>query len=114
MELFSQSIENLEHALDMRSTNQRVIAANLANINTPGYQAQRMDFAASMARALDDVDHPEIIGPTGDPAGSLDGNNVDLEGELAAMNRNKTMYSLTAQILAARLRQITTIFDQEQ
>ena len=114
MELFDANIERLERALDLRTRNQNLIASNLANIDTPGYQARRLDFAASMERALEGGDPNPVIGLSPEPAVSLDGNNVDLDRELAEMGRNRTMYQLTAQILAARFRQLATVFDHTQ
>lgn len=38
-------------ALTLRADRQRVIAANIANADTPGYQARDQDFAAALASA---------------------------------------------------------------
>ncbi len=113
MNLFDASISQLQKAMDLRIDNQRVIASNLANVDTPGYKAQHMDFEASMTRALNDIENPALIEESADPALTLDGNNVDMDRELADMSKNKTMYSLTAQILSAKFRQLGTVFDQK-
>ena len=39
------------NALMLRADRQRVIAANIANADTPGYQARDQDFAAALASA---------------------------------------------------------------
>ncbi|QGZ62672.1 flagellar basal body rod protein FlgB [Paraburkholderia acidisoli] len=39
-------------ALDVRATRQALISSNIANADTPGYQARDVDFAASLAGAL--------------------------------------------------------------
>ncbi|RQH06034.1 flagellar basal body protein [Paraburkholderia dinghuensis] len=39
-------------ALDVRATRQALISANIANADTPGYQARDVDFASSLAGAL--------------------------------------------------------------
>ena len=44
MDIVGSTLQTLEKALDLRMINQRVITANLANVDTPGYVAQRMDF----------------------------------------------------------------------
>ena len=38
-------------ALTLRSERQRLIASNIANADTPGYQARDMDFAAALRQA---------------------------------------------------------------
>lgn len=114
MDLFGPSMTTLEHSLDVRVAKQRVIASNLANIDTPGYTAQRIHFDAAMrdAEATGSVD-PEVEASTA-PARSLDGNNVSLESELSELSRNKLMYNVTAQIMASKLRQVAMIAEQEQ
>ncbi len=39
-------------ALDVRATRQALLSSNIANADTPGYQARDVDFAASLAGAL--------------------------------------------------------------
>jgi flagellar basal-body rod protein FlgB len=39
-------------ALNVRATRQALISANIANADTPGYQARDVDFSASLAGAL--------------------------------------------------------------
>ena len=39
-------------ALDVRSTRQALLSSNIANADTPGYQARDVDFASSLAGAL--------------------------------------------------------------
>jgi flagellar basal-body rod protein FlgB len=113
MELFTESISTLETTLDLRMERQRIIAANLANLDTPGYKAVEMDFQASLDRALSGSADPVVTQESTASTLSLDGNNVVLETELGKMGQNKLMYSLTAQILAAKMRQLSMIFEQE-
>lgn len=112
MNLFDMSITQLEKSMDLRINNQRVIASNLANVDTPGYKARHMDFEASMTKALAEAADPAVIHVSTEAGIGLDGNNVDMDAELGDMSRNKTMYTLTAQILAAKFRQVSSVFDQ--
>lgn len=114
MKIFNETINTIGQAMDVRMTNQRVIAANLANVDTPGYQAQAVDFKQSLANAINDVSDPTVIKPTGEASRSLDGNNVDLERELSNMTRNRIMYSLSAQLMSAKFREITNVLDTEK
>ena len=96
MEIFNQSINLLEKAMDLRMENQRIIAANLANIDTPGYRAQHLDFKASMEKALRQVEEPAVIGPSDEAGITMDGNNVNLENELSSMSQNRILYSVSS------------------
>jgi flagellar basal-body rod protein FlgB len=61
MNLFDASVTQLQRAMDLRMDNQRVIVSNLANVDTPGYKARRMDFEASMTQALAEAANPAVI-----------------------------------------------------
>jgi flagellar basal-body rod protein FlgB len=102
------TVKLLEYVLAYRNQRQDVIAANLANANTPGYRAfdLALDEAASAAaqsvvprrtdpRHLGDSPTQESVGvqavASNAPA-RLDGNNVSLEDELLKLLENRTLY----------------------
>lgn len=72
----------LSSALDGLALRQRAIANNIANVNTPGYQAKRVVFEAALAQSVRDGDGsvrattPRSLEPT-----RLNGNNVNLDTE---------------------------------
>lgn len=78
----SVAFRALESALDGLAMRQRAIANNIANVNTPGYHAQRVQFEEELARSVaagDGQAEPTVrrsLEPT-----RLDGNNVNLDTE---------------------------------
>ena len=48
--------DQLARYLDLAATETKLTAANMANIDTPGYRAVGMDFEAEMREAMDGVD----------------------------------------------------------
>jgi flagellar basal-body rod protein FlgB len=48
--------DQIEHYLDLAVSEAKLTAANMANVDTPGYRAVGMDFEAEMREALTDVD----------------------------------------------------------
>jgi flagellar basal-body rod protein FlgB len=73
----------ISSALSGLSARQRVIADNIANINTPGYRAGRVEFEDALRSAIADGDDAAV---TPEVARSLeparpDGNNVNLDEE---------------------------------
>ena len=78
----SVTFNALSSALDGLSARQRAIANNIANVNTPGYQAQRVSFEEALAASV--KDGSGSVAPTTkaslDPT-RLDGNNVNLDTE---------------------------------
>lgn len=69
-------------ALDGLAARQRAIANNIANVNTVGYQAQRVSFEDALARSIAagdgrvDATTSTSLEPT-----KLNGNNVNLDTE---------------------------------
>ena len=83
----------LERALDGVALRQRVTAQNIANVMTPGYQAQQVSFENSLSAALE--------APTGGQ-NNANGNNVDLAGESASLMRSDLQYQALVQAASFR------------
>lgn len=99
-------------ALAVRSQRMGVLASNIANASTPGYQAKDVDFRAAMAAA-------EVPGGSTDAAiaqatlyrlptqPSQDGNTVELAVEQTAFAENAVAYQTTLAFLNGRISTIT-------
>jgi flagellar basal-body rod protein FlgB len=94
----------LTTALHGVSRSQRVSADNIANLETPGYQAQRVSFEDSLRSAVS-AGAPATarvsVTPSGDPSG-VNGNNVSLNAELVVEQKNSTQYQLLTTALSAK------------
>ncbi|MFW6437425.1 MAG: flagellar basal body rod protein FlgB [Armatimonadota bacterium] len=107
----------LEAALDGASAQHRVAANNLANVETPGYSAQRVRFEeqlrAALRAELAGASHGAIegarpsIATTTDPAGP-DGNNVSVEWEMTELGEAGLRYQMLTRMLDRRLQMIGT------
>lgn len=124
MKVMDKTMQALAAAINFRQMRQELISSNIANADTPGYKAKRLDFEEALARALDvdgnqkletnDPRHydvgsggfnnlkPEIYD---DPNGivSEDGNTVDRDTEMALINENKLMHDAAVQLLNKKL-----------
>jgi hypothetical protein len=56
MEIETRLSDQLARYLDLAASQAKLTAANMANIDTPGYRAVGMDFEAEMREAMDGVD----------------------------------------------------------
>jgi len=56
MQVETRLSDQLARYLDLASDEAKLTAANMANIDTPGYRAVGMDFEAEMREAMSDVD----------------------------------------------------------
>lgn len=124
MDVNDKTLKALTTALNFREMRQELITSNVANANTPGFKAKKLDFEEALARALDvdgnmgmnatDGRHynvgsggfnnlqPEIYdNPNG--VVSEDGNTVDVEAEMASMAENKLMYDALVQLINKKM-----------
>jgi flagellar basal-body rod protein FlgB len=100
------SLSASEAMLIFASNRQKAIAGNIANVDTAGYRTQDVsesDFKRQLDNLFSSKGKPVVIrsGPAED-AGVVkpNGNNVDLEIEMAKMARNTALHSTAAAILA--------------
>jgi flagellar basal-body rod protein FlgB len=121
----SGSLPALEAMMSFSSARQKVIAANIANVDTVGYKAKDVpvaDFEKALAKAFErqktspsgawTLERQGGVRPAGSgvearalparDAGILKHieNNVDLELEMAKMVKNHGMHTLAASLLA--------------
>jgi flagellar basal-body rod protein FlgB len=118
--------EPLQRLLDLTAERQRLISSNLANIDTPRYQAQDIDFEASLAEALNQdqgfelnrTDPRHFAGGSGGaqtqivPAGGpprRDGNNVNLDREMARMAETALLFQAGSAITQAKLHTLRNV-----
>ena len=101
----------LSTALDGLSLRQRVIADNIANVDTPGYRASSVDFESQLRAAIEsgnlDGDLSPVTTPTDTPVGAND-NNVDLRKETLAAIQTQFQYQIMTRAVSDRLSLIST------
>lgn len=123
LNLFDNTTVLLQKSLDLRSSNQRVIAANIANAETPGYAPARFEFEEELRAALSEyvpnlttthashlpVHSDSVENVTGkvvrspDKTGIGDENGVSVDEEMIALSENQIMYETAAQLLKKKL-----------
>jgi flagellar basal-body rod protein FlgB len=101
----------LHAALTGLAQRQRVTADNIANINTPGFLAGRVDFESALGGALRNGETPRINGGT--TARSLEptntnGNNVNLDAETLIATETGLRYQLALNALDGKYNSIRT------
>lgn len=100
------------------STRRRVLAENIANVDTPGYLAGRVSFEQELSSALDAArsgrvgrDGVGALAPTRSTslaATRLNGNNVSLDDETIAQTENELRYSAVLEAMNAKFRLLRT------
>lgn len=122
IKVFDNTFQALAKSLDLRSQRQVVISSNIANADTPGYQAQTLDFEGALARALTldekpidrtNSKHMTSAGEVGEIKGEIynqindvvreDGNTVDRDAEMVSMSENQLLYNAAADLVKKKL-----------
>jgi flagellar basal-body rod protein FlgB len=97
----------LERAISGASMRQGVLANNLANAETPGFQRSDVDFHTTLAQAMKTADPNAIESTTFSPQVDYqtlraDGNGVDIDAESADMAKNGLEYEALVSVAKAR------------
>jgi flagellar basal-body rod protein FlgB len=102
--------------LDVAVLRQQAIATNIANVETPGFR--RLDIAPDFATQLksrmeggdfartNDTLKPRLAEDQNARSIRMDGNTVELQHELVAMDRNAVDYDYSAQVVSYNLKQL--------
>ncbi len=110
---FDKALGVHAQALQLRAERTKVLASNLANETTPGYQARDIDFAASLQGALDAAASDAGLLPAGGAPDLLyrvpnhpsqDGNTVELGVEQAAFSQNASDFQMSLTFINMKLR----------
>ncbi|HEY9059245.1 MAG TPA: flagellar basal body rod protein FlgB [Pseudobacteroides sp.] len=97
----------IHKALDASWKRNEAIAQNIANVDTPGYKRKSVSFEDELRKAMDskdfkksDVDQIEIkvVEENKNLSMRLDGNNVDIEAEMAELAKNTIKYNALVQM----------------
>ena len=105
MSLLDTTQQALESAMSGSMLRQTLLTNNLANVDTPGYQPEDLNFQSTLQSAIQ----------SGQPLGSVtyqpystaqsvgpDGNGVSPEQQQAALSSNGLLYETLTQVAAQR------------
>lgn len=120
--LFDKTNQALATSINMRQLRQSIISSNIANAETPGYHAAKIDFEEALGRALDIDDMNKLsatnekhfaLGSAGsvrpdvyanpDVAVNNDGNTVDLEKEMSALAENTLLHKAALSLINKKM-----------
>ena len=106
----------LQSALDGLSLRQKTIAANISNVNTPGYQAKRVQFEEALGRsvaqggAAQGAGHVQATTQRSLEPTRLDGNNVNLDTETLSNIDTVLRYQFATQAMNGELTSVRAAY----
>lgn len=122
--LFSKTIDTLGSLLDFRSERHKVLASNIANIDTPGYQPKDVVFKDELQGFLGDglkvtpvTTNKAHIGPSS-RSGKIEtevvdsGDKVSLDKEMMNLAENHLMYNMTVELLARKFKGLISVLQE--
>ena len=117
------------HALQIQQRRMTLLAGNIANADTPGFQARDLDFKAALEQAISgqgplqtsNANHLDGTGTTADAAlqyrvplqPAVDSNTVDVQTEQAAFMDSALRYQASLSFLDGKLRGLLTAITGE-
>jgi len=105
--------------LDLATSEIKLTAANMANIDTPGYRAVGMDFEAEMHEAIDGADRGRPARPVRvrDVDGLIarpDGNNVSMDREGMKMAEAQLQFRTGVELLKHEFTRVMDAIHEDQ
>ncbi len=103
----------LAKSLDAYSLRHKVISNNIANVNTPGFKRSYVSFESQLAQIVGDrnakgraealASFQPAVEVDAATTTRYDGNNVNVDSEMADLAENTLSYTLTSQLLKTKL-----------
>ncbi|MCP1437368.1 flagellar basal-body rod protein FlgB [Erwinia persicina] len=119
-------------ALNLRAQRQEILASNIANADTPGYQARDIDFASQLSKVMEQgraqgtgmslavTSSRHIAAQSSAPASmdlmyrvpsqpSLDGNTVDMDRERTEFADNSLKYQTDLTLISGQIKGMMSV-----
>lgn len=103
---------SIEQYMSLVSARQKVVASNIANADTPGYQTKDIDFRAELENQMaGEEGKPNVIEVSGLKTKN-DGNNVDMDREARLLAENALRFSVASNLAHSEISTIRTAIDE--
>ena len=103
----------IERYMNLVSARQKLVASNIANADTPGYQTKDIDFRAEFERQLSGSGQDS--GPTVVEISGLktknDGNNVDMDREARMLAENDLRFTVASNLVRSEISTLRLAID---
>jgi flagellar basal-body rod protein FlgB len=100
----------LEYYMDLLSARQKLVGSNIANVDTPGYRTQDIDFHFEFMSQVEGL-QPDVIQPEGLKV-KADGNNVSLDRETRLLAENAIRFNAASNLLRSQLRMVRSAIEE--
>jgi len=102
----------LARYMDLLSTRQKLVASNIANVDTPGYKSKDIDFQFEYM-SLVEGGTPNVVETPGLVVNN-DGNNVSLDREARLLSENSLRFNVASNLMKTQLKLIESAIKEGQ
>ena len=95
---------NLDQYMTLLSARQRLVSANIANADTPGYKTKDIDFQTELENAMQGSNAAPSVKELTNLTVKDDGNNVNLDREARLLSENALRFSIASNFLRSQLK----------
>jgi flagellar basal-body rod protein FlgB len=109
------TMQRVERYLDLVTFRHELVSSNLANVDTPGYHTQDVDFDAEVRRAEQRLEGVPVSPHVQEVKGLIerpDGNNVSLERETMALAQVQLQYHAGVELLRNELHMVQSAINE--
>jgi flagellar basal-body rod protein FlgB len=100
----------IEQFMNLVSARQKLVASNIANADTPGYQTKDVDFENELQSQMLGA-KPNVIEVSG-LKNKNDGNNVDMDREARLLAENALRFSVASNLAHSEISTIRTAIQE--
>ena len=100
---------SLEQYMTLLADRQKLVAANIANADTPGYKTKDIDFQTEFRNAFSGAP-PNVVEVQGLTVKN-DGNNVSLDREARLLAENDLRFSIASNLMRGQIRTLKLAID---
>ncbi|MDX2181936.1 MAG: flagellar basal body protein [Bryobacteraceae bacterium] len=94
----------LLHYMDLLSARQKLVASNIANVDTPGYKTRDLDFQFEYLSAIEGMG-PNVI-EASDLVTKNDGNNVSMDRETRLLAETALRFNVAQTLLKGQVKAV--------
>jgi flagellar basal-body rod protein FlgB len=109
-------VENIgagvERYMNLLSTRQRLVAANIANADTPGFQTKDIDFQSELQNQVSSS-NPNVLEVSG-LVTKNDGNNVSVDREARLLAENALRFSVASNLARGELSRVKMAIEEDK
>ena len=107
--MLNRLASQLERYMDLLSARQKLVASNIANVDTPGYRTRDIDFQSEFRTAAGLA--PQVVEVSGLTIKN-DGNSANLDREARLLAENALRFQVASSLLRSQIQLVRSAIEE--